>query len=258
MIPTVEGILSVALAQRGYREDPINRTRFSAELDEVFGRVTLASGTRAWRNFIANGRGMEWCAIFCAWAHWKASGALPPLPDGGFFTPADLNAWRRLGRVVTTPEPGDFVYYLRNGTPYHVGLVIEVRGNRYSSIEGNTSPTTVVNPDGGGVFQFGPYKGTPGDAPDRSIVGPVFARPEYRTPDTEDDDMAATLYLLPDKSLLIRGDATPARRVNSFEVARLTDKYGPVVHLDPANPDHQTIIQWLTAEIAGYDRYCGF
>jgi hypothetical protein len=185
MTPTVEQVIATAVAQRGYREQPTNRTSFARELDAAVGPFTLWNGTKVTRD------GYEWCAIFCCWAYWKVSGELLPIPSGGFYTPVDVNAWRAQGRLVTSPQPGDLVYYLRNGMPYHVGLVIEVNGSWYSSIEGNTSPSTVVNPNGGGVFQFGPYRGAVGDVPQRPVSGDVlFARPWYSTPqDTTEEVM---------------------------------------------------------------------
>jgi hypothetical protein len=227
---TAVKVLEAALAERGYREDPINKTKYSAEIDAVFGKVTLSNGVQTFRNSISRTNGMEWCAIFCAWSFWKATGELPPLPDGGFYTPSDVNAWRRQGRLVTSPEPGDFVYYTRNGLPYHVGLVAEVRGGRYSSIEGNTSPTTVVNPDGGGVFQFGPVNGVPGDAPDRAIATPgiLFARPEYALPPTiEEDDM--TLYVTNSEPRIHEGREFPAGAI-----IYAIDPFGKLRNVKPA------------------------
>lgn len=246
--PTVAGIVAAALAERGYREEPVNRTKMSAELDAAFGPVTLWNGSKVWRNSISSTNGMEWCAIFCAWSWWQASGRteMPPLPGGGFYTPSDLNAWRALGRVATTPEPGDFVYYTRSGMPYHVGLVIEVRGDRYSSIEGNTSPSTVVNPDGGGVFQFGPYRGAAGDAPDRSIVGNVvFARPEYALPAplppplSGDDDM--TLYVT--NSEPRREPAVTGPVYQPLAIVYAIDPYGKLRNVRPA--------EWRAAQAKG-------
>lgn len=184
-------MISAAVAQRGYREEPVNRTRFAVELDAAFGPVTLGNGNKVNRN------GYEWCAVFCSWAYWQATGTLLPIPDGGFYTPADVNAWSRLGRLVSSPQPGDLVYYAKNGMPYHVGLVIAVNGSWYSSIEGNTSPSTVVDPAGGGVFQFGPFGGSLGDVPQRPVAGAfVFARPPFPLPPpiiSDEDDM--TLYV---------------------------------------------------------------
>jgi hypothetical protein len=183
-------MITAAVAQRGYREEPVNRTRFAVELDIAFGPVTLGNGSKVNRN------GFEWCAVFCSWAYWQATGTLLPIPDGGFYTPADVNAWRKLGRLVTSPQPGDLVYYARNGLPYHVGLVIAVNGAWYSSIEGNTSPSTVVDPAGGGVFQFGPYGGSIGDVPQRPVSGAfVFARPPFPLPPPISDEDDMTLYV---------------------------------------------------------------
>lgn len=189
--PTVAGMIHAAVAQRGIRETPVNRTPFARALDNAYGPVTLSGGTQVWRD------GIEWCAVFMAWAWWEASGEteLPPLGDGGFYTPADLQAWDAQGAVVDGARPGDWIYYTNAaGTPHHVGLVVNVRGGQVDTIEGNTSPATVVNPNGGGVFLFA----VGGDAPPR-ILGSetVLVRPSYAAPsgatDNEGDEPVSLL-----------------------------------------------------------------
>ena len=220
---TPAAMIAAAVAERGYREEPVNRTKFSADLDAAFGPVTLGNGSKVFRNKLSSTSGMEWCAVFCCWAYWKATGELLPIPDGGFYTPSDVNAWRRMGALVSTPQPGDLVYYARNGMPYHVGLVIAVNGGWYSSIEGNTSPSTVVDPAGGGVFQFGPYGGTFGDVPQRPISGAfVFARPPFPSlpPTTEDDDV--TLYVTNEQPRTEGGTTYPPNAIiYAIEAGRL-------------------------------------
>ena len=97
----------------------------------------------------------------------------------------------------------------------------------------------------------------PGDALYGLVTSGAFLPENQPTNNDEDDDMAATLYLLPNGDQVIRGDSTPARRVNGFELAKLTAKYGQAQHLNPADPEHAIVVEWLSREIAGYDRYCG-
>ena len=69
------------------------------------------------------------------------------------------------------------------------------------------------------------------------------------------DDEMIKVYLLPNGDQAVRG-AGPARRVNASESVELQAKYG-IVRLDPANPDHAITIDWVTRELAAYDRFLG-
>jgi hypothetical protein len=163
-----------------------NRNKYARDLDDALGRIVLHNGSAIKRD------GQPWCAVFQAWLYWRSCGRVHR-DNGGFHTPTDLAAWPPEKRH-TDPEPGDLAYYLRDGTPYHVGLVVAVQGNRYSSIEGNTTTSSAVEANGIGVFQFGPVQESPGDTGARSI-GPnvAFARPDYRQmvrTELEEDDMA--------------------------------------------------------------------
>jgi CHAP domain len=187
-LPHVAEVIARAVDQRGVLEQDDNRTPFARDLDDAFGPILGANGNKIGRY------GQPWCAVFQSWAYWRSCERMHPLPNGGFFTPADLKAWRKLDRVVGDPQPGDLAYYLRDGEPHHVGLVIAVDGQRYSTIEGNTTPNSKVTPNGIGVFQFGPFQDQKGDVSPRTIADDVvFARPEYapaitRRPLPEEED----------------------------------------------------------------------
>lgn len=186
--PSVHEVVARARDEVGYREDEGNLTKYARDLDAAFGPVHLSSGGTTPRE------GQPWCAVFQSWLYWRSCGSMHPMPTGGFFTPGDLASWRTAGKVVDEPQPGDLAYYLRDGTPYHVGLVIEVNGRRFSTVEGNTTTSADVEANGIGVFQFGPFEGSAGDTAARSLEKPTaFARPDYDPAarrNDEEDDMA--------------------------------------------------------------------
>lgn len=65
-----------------------------------------------------------------------------------------LNAYKSRGKVSGTPSVGDFVLYLQDGKPYHIGIVESVKdgGRTFETIEGNTSASgDNIEPNGGAV-----------------------------------------------------------------------------------------------------------
>lgn len=85
----------------------------------------------------------------------------------------DMLAWfEQNGQVVSSPRPGDIVFYkysTNNRRTNHVGLVYTVRSNdSFSTIEGNTSVNS--NDNGGKVMLR--------DRTRKNVV--AFARPKYQ------------------------------------------------------------------------------
>ena len=65
-----------------------------------------------------------------------------------------LNAYKSRGKVSGTPSVGDFVLYLQDGKPYHIGIIESVKdgGRTFETIEGNTSASgDNIEPNGGAV-----------------------------------------------------------------------------------------------------------
>lgn len=65
-----------------------------------------------------------------------------------------LSAYKAAGRTGSEPARGDFVIFLRDGKPYHIGLVADVAadGQTFTTIEGNTSAAgDHIDPNGGAV-----------------------------------------------------------------------------------------------------------
>lgn len=64
-----------------------------------------------------------------------------------------LQSYRHRNATSDTPHAGDFVVYLKDGKPYHIGIVEDVNGDgTFTTIEGNTSATgSNVEPNGGAV-----------------------------------------------------------------------------------------------------------
>lgn len=149
-------VLRKAASTIGYVETPVNRTDFG----EWYGL-----------------NGYAWCDM---WASWVGAAAGESKAIGKFaLTRAHANWFANQGRLVTSPAPGDLVFYAwgsnksRSGIN-HVGFVERVfKGDSrpLQTIEGNTSTGESIEArrNGGGVLRMR-----------RSLYSVVcFARPNY-------------------------------------------------------------------------------
>jgi surface antigen len=64
-----------------------------------------------------------------------------------------MQSYRHRYATSEKPHAGDFVVYLKDGKPYHIGIVEAVNSDgTFTTIEGNTSATgSNVEPNGGAV-----------------------------------------------------------------------------------------------------------
>lgn len=98
-----------------------------------------------------------------------------------------------LGNLFTrnaNPKIGDIVIFYRNGTFAHTGIVTAVIGDRFYTIEGNTSGASGIIANGGGVcaksYLNSQMPGTKFCTPDYSIASDasVPAKSENALPNT--------------------------------------------------------------------------
>ena len=71
----------------------------------------------------------------------------------------------------SNPKVGDIVIFYRNGTFTHTGIVIKVSGDRFWTVEGNTSGGSTIIANGGGVCQKSYYNS--------NLPGTKFCTPNY-------------------------------------------------------------------------------
>ena len=106
----------------------------------------------------AKGWGPEtpWCACFVSWGLIN-TGLAGPSSDPNWYANVDSfmkylktradekNAWKAAG---STPVPGDLVFFdMINGSdddPSHMGVVLSVRGNKITTIEGNSADVVAI------------------------------------------------------------------------------------------------------------------
>lgn len=120
-----------------------------------------------------NANGLPWCGSFVNWCAHEAGLKLPSMVS----TAMGAQRMKDVGRWDTKPQRGDLAFFdfPADGVDRisHIGIVVDVRGNKVITIEGNTAPTNGDQRNGGMVMikerTFGAGA---------SIVG--FARPKFQ------------------------------------------------------------------------------
>ena len=109
-----------------------------------------------------NKNGFSWCACFYVCGIMETYGQdlgmkLLYLPKESLAAGCGKNEaqayYSNKGKLFKAPQIGDQVFF---GTQ-HTGAVVEVSGNRFWTIEGNTSGGNTIIANGGGVHKKGPY-----------------------------------------------------------------------------------------------------
>lgn len=178
----IEKLIKTAESQIGYLEKATN-----ANLDDP----TANAGYNNWNKYARdidqkypnfyNGKknGYSWCDVFVDWCYIETFGVsmaqkLLNQPNKSLGAGVDYSKayFKAAGRLFNTPAVGDQVFF---GTK-HTGIVVQVSGNQFYTIEGNTSSGNTVVANGGGVFRKGPYNVTS----DRT-----FGRPDWSLVDAD-------------------------------------------------------------------------
>lgn len=122
-------LVDLAKSQIGYHEGSGNQTKYASDqmITKLYG----------W-----NVQGQPWCCTFVNWTFMTAFGydIGSRLTYGG--TAACSNSaqlFKSAGAWRNTPEVGDQAFFLSGGGINHTGIVVEVNGPSFTTIEGNYS-----------------------------------------------------------------------------------------------------------------------
>lgn len=127
-------ILDTAIAEIGNAEQPANSNR--TKYGKWFGLDGLA-----------------WCGMFVSWVYAHSGKRLPNIGYTNGFAGCQtaVEYFRKSGKVVTDPQPGDIVFFdwNKDGRYDHTGIFESwIEGHAYfNAIEGNTA---VGNDSNGG------------------------------------------------------------------------------------------------------------
>ena len=157
-------LLEVALAEVGYLEKASK-----SNLDSKTGNAGYNNWTKYARDLDALGyfyngpkNGYAWCDVFVDWCFVQAFGPeaamkLLQQPKKSYGAGCTYSAcyFKNKGQLYTTPKAGDQIFFWNSSKSElaHTGLVYAVDSTYVYTVEGNTSSTSGVVANGGGVFK---------------------------------------------------------------------------------------------------------
>ena len=166
MDKNIERLILIAKNEIGYLEKKSN-----SQLDDKTANAGSNNYTKYWRDIKPSYQGQPWCAAFVSWCFMEAFGqekAKKLLKHWPYvYCPTLGNLFTR----NANPKIGDIVIFYHNGTFTHTGIVTAVIGDRFYTIEGNTSGASGIIANGGGVCQKSYYNS--------KLPGTKFCTPDY-------------------------------------------------------------------------------
>lgn len=177
-----ERLIGTAAEQVGYMGK-----RSNSQLDEYNSNTSgkwnkYARALDALGDFY-NGKknGYDWCDVFVDWCFVTTFGRtlgqkLLCQPDKslGAGTGYSLKYYQQMGRLFSSPEPGDQIFFGDSKTTWHTGIVSKVENGYVHTIEGNAGNPSAVR---AGRYVIG----------GKSIKG--YGRPDWSlVPDEQEDD----------------------------------------------------------------------
>ena len=162
----INALIKIAEAEIGYLEKKSN-----SQLDSKTANAGSGNYTKYWRDVYPSYQAQPWCAAFVSWCFEKAFGleTAKKLLKHWPYTYCPT-----LGDLFTqnaNPKVGDIVIFFRGGEFAHTGIVTVVSGDRFETIEGNTSGASGIVDNGGGVCRKSYYNS--------NLPGTKFCTPDY-------------------------------------------------------------------------------
>ena len=161
----VEKIIEVAKGELGYLEKKSN-----SQLDSKTGNAGYNNYVKYW-SVKPEWNGAYWCAAFVCWVFTEALGKERAKQLLKHYPYVYCPTLAGLFTKYSNPKVGDIVIFWKNGAFAHTGIVIAVDGDKFTTIEGNTSGASTIVDNGGGVCQKTYYNS--------KLPGTKFCRPNY-------------------------------------------------------------------------------
>ena len=193
----IEAVVGVARGEVGYLEKKSN-----SQLDSKKENAGSNNYTKYWRDTNPENQGSYWCACFVTWVLEKAfdkatAKKMLGMPEYPYVYVDNMRAYRSKD-LDKTPKVGDIVVFWDSDESrfHHTGLVVEVNGNSYRTVEGNTSAAAGVENEGQGVYEK-PYTLTSGSMTrfvhlDYSLVSAINNGGSGSYPFPKEDNFKAT------------------------------------------------------------------
>lgn len=162
----IDKLIQIAKNEVGYLEKASN-----SQLDSKTANAGENNYTKYWRDIKPDYQGQPWCAAFISWCFMKAFGLDNAKKLLKHWPYVYCPAMADLFTLNANPKIGDIVIFYRNGEFTHTGIVIKVSGDRFWTVEGNTSGGSTIIANGGGVCQKSYYNS--------NLPGTKFCTPNY-------------------------------------------------------------------------------
>lgn len=182
----IDALIATAQAEIGYMEKKSN-----AQLDDKTANVGNGNYTKYWRDLKPSWNGSAWCAVWVSWCMYKTFGletAKKLLKHENDFPYVYCPTLGARFTKYANPQRGDIVIFYRNGTFAHTGIVTKVEGDKFYTIEGNTSNGSTIIANGGEVcskhYNNSNLPGTKFCRPDYSIVKSIMNSSSTSKPST--------------------------------------------------------------------------
>ena len=146
MDKAIKKVILIAKNEIGYLEKKSN-----SQLDSKTANAGSNNYTKYWRDIKLSYQGQPWCACFVSWCFMKAFGLNKAKKLLKHWPYVYCPTMSGLFILNANPKVGDIVIFKHNGTFTHTGLVTAVVGDRFYTIEGNTSGASGIIANGGGV-----------------------------------------------------------------------------------------------------------
>lgn len=214
----INKLILIAKNEIGYLEKKNN-----SQLDSKTANAGSNNYTKYWRDIKPSYQGQPWCAAFVSWCFMKAFGqekAEKLLKHWPYvYCPTLGNLFAR----NANPKIGDIVIFYHNGTFTHTGLVTAVIGDRFYTIEGNTSVASGIIANGGGVcaksYLNSQMPGTKFCTPDWSIVAETASNSSATTKPSTTTSKGAG-YMFEPKLVKLGSEGTSVLLLQEILIAR--------------------------------------
>ena len=237
----IEKVIRIARNEIGYLEKKSN-----SQLDSKTTNAGSKNYTKYWRDIKPSYQGQPWCAAFVSWCFMKAFGqtnAKKLLKHWPYvYCPTLGNLFAR----NANPKIGDIVIFYHNGTFTHTGIVTAVIGDRFYTIEGNTSGASGIISNGGGVcaksYLNSKMPGTKFCTPNWSIVSDTVSNNSTTTkPTATPTTTEGAGYMFDPKLVKLGSEGTSVLLLQEILIARgFKGKNGKVLTLS-RKADENTI-----------------
>ena len=167
----LEKVIEVAKSDLGYLEKAL---KYKNNKEILYDKTKGASDENTTKHLFEikqEWQGQPWCAIWICWVFTRALGEERAKELLKHYPYTYCPTMSGLFTLHANPKVGDIVIFKRSGTFVHTGLVIAVDGDKFTTIEGNTSGASSIVANGGGVCQKTYYNS--------KLIGTKFCRPAY-------------------------------------------------------------------------------